>query len=70
MVPGDNFYVVFVDLQGLDSKPDYFIALKNIFAEWIAKRHQKWLATPGRNGHIRVDNAIRTFDKPQFHLFE
>ncbi len=70
IVPGNNFYIVFVDLQGIDSKPDYYIIPKNLFAKWIAKRHQHWLAAPGRNGHVRVDNPIRAFDKPQFHAFE
>jgi len=70
IVPGNNFYIVFVDLQGIDSKPDYYIIPKNLFAKWIAKRHQDWLAAPGRNGHVRVDNPIRAFDKPQFHVFE
>lgn len=70
LVPGENFYIVFVDLIGEEDKPDYFIIPKNLFAKWIAKRHQKWLATPGRGGHVRVDNPIRAFDKPQFHIFE
>src|SRR5882757_10010201 len=36
IVPGNNFYIVFVDLQGIDSKPDYYIIPKNLFAEWVA----------------------------------
>ena len=70
IVPGSNFYIVFVDLQGIDSKPDYYIIPKNRFARWIAKGHQDWLAAPGRNGRAHVDNPIRSFDKPQFHVFE
>lgn len=70
IVPNNNFYIVFVDLQGIDSKPDYFIIPKNLFAEWVAKRHQDWLAAPGRNGRAHVDNPIRNFEKTQFHVFE
>jgi len=70
LVPKDNFYIAFVDLIGKDEKPDYYIIPKNLFAKWITKRHQNWLATPGRGGHVRVDNPIRAFDKPQFHVFE
>ena len=70
LVPKSNFYIAFVDLQGMDSKPDYYVIPKNLFAKWIAKRHQDWLAAPGRNGHVRTDNPIRAFDKPQFHVFE
>lgn len=70
IMPGKNFYIAFVDLQGIDAKPDYYIIPKNLFAKWIAKRHKDWLAAPGRNGHVRVDNPIRAFDKPQFRFFE
>ncbi|HVP48543.1 MAG TPA: hypothetical protein VMT32_18235 [Bryobacteraceae bacterium] len=69
-VRGDNFYLVLVDLQGIDLKPDYYIIPKNLFARWIKKQHREWLATPGRKGHKRVDNPIRSFDKPRFHEFE
>jgi hypothetical protein len=70
IVPGNNFYIVFVDLRGIDSKPDYYIIPKNRFAKWISKGHQDWLAAPGRKGHVRIDNPIRAFAKPQFHVFE
>lgn len=70
LVPGSNFYIAFVDLKGKDEKPDYFLIPKNLFAKWITKRHQDWLATPGRSGRAHVDNPIRAFDKPQFSVFE
>jgi hypothetical protein len=69
LVPGDNFYIAFVHLKGEDEKPDYFLIPKNVFAKWIAKRHQDWLITPGRSGRAHVDNAIRAFDRPQFREF-
>ncbi len=70
LVSGDNFYIAFVDLKGKDEKPDYFLIPKNLFARWIAKRHQAWLVTPGRAGRAHVDNPIRAFDRPQFKEFE
>jgi hypothetical protein len=70
LAPGDNFYIAFVDLIGIDEKPDYYIIPKNLFAKWIAKRHCEWLKTPGRSGRLHVDNPIRAFDKPQFEVFE
>ena len=70
LVPGDNFYIAFVDLKGKDEKPDYFLIPKNLFAKWIAKRHQEWLIAPGRAGRAHVDNPIRAFDRPQFNIFE
>jgi hypothetical protein len=70
LVSCNNFFLVFVDLKGKDEKPDYFIIPRNLFSQWIAKRHQDWLVTPGRLGRARVDNPIRAFDKPQFGTFE
>lgn len=70
IVSGDNFYIAFVDLVGQSEKPDYFLIPKNLFAKWSAGRHKKWLASEGRNGHVRVDNPIRTFDRPAFSEFE
>lgn len=70
IVPGNNFYIAFVDLKGLGSMPDYYLIPKNIFARWIAKGHKAWLAAPGRHGQVHVDNPIRMFDKSQFKAFE
>ncbi|MBI2119232.1 MAG: aspartate ammonia-lyase [Elusimicrobia bacterium] len=70
LVPGNNFFIAFVDLKDRDEKPDYFLIPKNLFAKWVTKRHQDWLVSPGRLGRAHVDNPIRTFDKPQFDVFE
>jgi hypothetical protein len=70
LVPGNNFFIAFVDLKGENEKPDYFLIPKNLFAKWIAKRHRDWLITPGRSGRAHIDNPIRAFDKPQFSVFE
>jgi hypothetical protein len=70
IVPGDNFYIAFVDLKGQGEMPDYFLIPKNLFARWSAKSYQEWITTPGRAGHVRVDNPIRAFDRPRFAEFE
>lgn len=70
LVSNNNFYIAFVDLTGINEKPDYYLIPKNLFAKWIAKRHQDWLITPGRLGQAHVDNSLRTFDRPQFKHFE
>ena len=70
LAPGPNFFIAFVDLKSRDERPDYFLIPKNIFAKWTAKRHQDWLAKPGRGGRVHVDNPIRTFDRAQFGEFK
>jgi hypothetical protein len=70
IVNSDNFFIIFVDLVGIDARPDYFIIPKNLFAKYTARRHKEWLKGKGRNGHVRVDNPIRTFDRPVFKEFE
>ena len=70
LVPGENFYIAFVDLKGHDAKPDYYLIPRNLFSKWIAEQHSQWLATPGRSGRVHVDNPIRAFDKRHFAVFE
>lgn len=70
LVPGENFYIAFVDLKGHDEKPDYYMIPRSLFSKWIAEQHSQWLATPGRSGRVHVDNPIRAFDKPHFTVFE
>lgn len=70
LVPGQNYYIAFVDLCGMDAKPDYYLIPKNLFAKWIADRHKQWLATPGWKARVHKDNPIRAFDKPDFEVFE
>ena len=67
---GENFYVAFVDLKGIEERPDFYLIPRSLFSKWIAERHSQWLATPGRAGKAHVDSPIRAFDKPQFEVFE
>jgi hypothetical protein len=70
LLPGENLYIAFVDLKGIDERPDFYLIRRNLFSKWIADRHSQWLATPGRSGRVHVDNPIRAFDRPQFKHFE
>jgi hypothetical protein len=70
LVPGENFYLAFVDLKGLDERPDFYIIPRNLFSKWIAQGHSQWLATPGRSGRVHVDSPIRSFTKSHFKDFE
>lgn len=67
---GDNFYIVFVDLNELDEKPDYYIIPRKEFSKWARQTYSDWLDTPGKSGQKHVDNPIRAFQKRDFHLFE
>ena len=46
LVAGKNFYIVFVDLKGMEERPDFYLIPRNLFSRWIAKRHSRWLACP------------------------
>jgi Holliday junction resolvase-like predicted endonuclease len=70
LVPGKNFYIAFVDLKGIEERPDFYLIPRNLFSKWIAKQHRRWLVTPGRAGHAHVDNPMRAFKKAQFKHFE
>jgi hypothetical protein len=70
LVPGENFYIAFVDLKGLEVRPDFYLIPRNLFSKWVAEQHSRWLATPGRSGRAHVDTSIRAFSEPQFKEFE
>jgi hypothetical protein len=64
----DNFVYVFVNLNGLEQLPDYYIVPSKYVAEHIQEEHQKWLNTPGKKGQDRNDTDMRMFrdDKDEF----
>jgi hypothetical protein len=51
IAPGKNFYIAFVDLQGIDAKPDYYLIPK-----WIANRHKERI----EKGSVRGGGSART----------
>lgn len=56
----DHFYV-FVRLNKLGERPDYFIVPSAVVAEYVKTNHSKWLSTPGKNGKKRNDSTLRKF---------
>jgi len=69
-VKRQNSYVILVDLKAVNENPDYFIIPKNVFADWIAEGHQKWLNTSGRDGQPHIDNPIRCLSQRDCKYFE
>tara|TARA_Y100000310_G_C20364460_1_gene660512 strand:- start:256 stop:711 length:456 start_codon:yes stop_codon:yes gene_type:complete len=59
-----NMFYVFVALFDNNEKPEYHIAPSKDVAEYVSKRHKKWLETPGRSGEMHKDTAIRIWDDP------
>lgn len=56
----DNFYYVFVRLNGLGS-PSFHIVPSSDVASYVRDTHQEWLTTPGKGGKPHKDSAIRKF---------
>ena len=56
----DNFFYVFVRLNGLGS-PSFHVAPSREVARYVRDSHQEWLSTPGKGGKPHKDNAIRKF---------
>jgi hypothetical protein len=69
IMPGKNFFMIFVDLHKSD-KIDYYIIPQKDLAKAIAKDHQDWLLKPGRGGRSHADTPIRAFDPPRFPQLE
>ena len=57
----DNLFYVFVNLNGDDTPPDYFIVPSKDVAEHVRDNHAAWLSAPGRDGAAHNDSAIRKF---------
>lgn len=65
----DHFYV-FVRLNNLGERPDYFIVPSAIVSKTIKRNHAKWLSNPGRNGQKRNDSTLRKFITPTDEYLE
>lgn len=56
-----NHFYVFVNLKGIDERPDYFIVPSTVVAQNTRDSHQLWLNTPGKQGQVHNDNSVRVF---------
>lgn len=57
----DNLFYVFVNLNGNQAPPDYFVVPSKIAASHVKSSHSDWLASSGRNGKAHKDNPMRKF---------
>lgn len=60
-ISGPRLFYVFVLLNGLDGKPEFFIVPSADVAEYVAKDHSDWLKGVGKKGQQRNDNTMRQF---------
>lgn len=56
-----SLFYIFVGLNGLNQRPDYYIVPSIELAGMVKKTHQEWLNTPGKNGEKHVDSDVRNF---------
>jgi hypothetical protein len=66
----DNKYFIFVELQELGERPNYFIVPSKEVAIQVREGHKKWLETPGKNGQQHKDNSLRQFSDKQGEFLE
>lgn len=56
-----NLYYVFVNMNG-GSEPSYYIVPSRYVAYRVRQDYEEWLHAPGKNGHIRNETTMRTFE--------
>lgn len=56
-----NHFYVFVALGEVFERPIYHIVPSADVAKHTRETHSQWLQTPGRDGRMHVDNAVRNF---------
>ncbi len=59
-----NLFYVFVRLNDL-SPPEYYVVPKEDAANYSRTNHERWLATPGKNGQQHNDTSMRKFADPE-----
>lgn len=57
----ENLIYIFVNLNGLNEAPSYYIVPSKDVATYIKVNHQNWLASPNKKGGKHKDNPIRKF---------
>ena len=57
-----NLFYIFVAFKKIDERPEYFIVPSKVVAEQVKEDHEKWLATPGKNGQPHKDSSLRKFN--------
>jgi hypothetical protein len=64
-----NDFLVLVNLPDADEhrRPNFYIAPSAVIDNWLRKRHEKWLKTPGRHGQPHNDSAMRRLPEVDKH---
>lgn len=56
-----NHFYIFVNLNSLWERPEYFIVPSEVVAQMACESHQLWLDTPGKQGQPHNDSSMRIF---------
>lgn len=57
----ENHYYIFVILNNLEERSNFYIVPSTVVAETITREHAEWLKGKNRNGSSRNDTNIRQF---------
>lgn len=60
----DNHFYIFVLLQGVGFRPDFYVVPSAKVAETVRTGHASWLAGSKSDGSERKDSSIRNFSDP------
>ena len=61
---------IFVSIQGLGVRPDYFVVPSQEVVNQIQTNHQNWIRGRKRNGEPRKDSKMRKFRDPDGKYLE
>ncbi len=57
----NKLFYIFVSLNKLNERPNYFIVPSKAVAKFVTNSHKKWLESLGKDGKLHRDNSIRQF---------
>lgn len=60
----ENHFYVFVALQDLGQRPDFYIVPSKVVADYTYTSHSEWLLGSKRDGSARKDSSLRNFRDP------
>jgi len=57
----DNHYYIFVALDSLGNRPNFYIVPSSVVATYVTQSHSNWLNGTKRDGTKRKDTSMRKF---------
>ncbi|MBI2297171.1 MAG: aspartate ammonia-lyase [Betaproteobacteria bacterium] len=60
----ENFFYVFVNLNGAEKQPSFHVVPSALVAKFCSESHREWLAGSKRDGSARKDTDMRSFKDP------